>query len=125
MGRFQRHHLEWVSRNRTRSPRYQPVGALMQAVADTLRRPPDAELAELASVLPDIVDEDFCRCCRVSRLSRGILEFHVVERGMIYPLRLQWARVIVAELRKAWRGRSISRVVFKPGNRGEVIQRRG
>jgi len=117
----ERHKLEWVQKNRTRTERVQLAGALIGKAVARLSAAGDRGAAAIAKMIESDVDDTFRRHCRVVGTRGGALVIHVDEAGLLYPMRQRWSGVLGEVFALRCGGRANVRIRFELGNAGVPV----
>jgi hypothetical protein len=109
--------LYWVARNRSRRD---PTKSAASFVVD-LARQLESQQGDFAFALDAVssqVDEDFRRHCRLGSVGNGVLVVLVNDAGMVAPVRLRWAGMLLRGLHQTREGTKIRRIHFEYGDGG-------
>ena len=113
--------LGWVQRNRSKKSCMRSAGSLVRELAEQLYTSNVAPAIEVAAHLTRVVDEEFCRHCRVADVRGGRLLIHVGRAELVYPMRLWWEDTLREALSAVSTGCRVNRVVFAFGTAGVSV----
>ena len=112
------HQLRWVQRNRLCRDRTQQVGERVYQLARELEAGGRARARGLARVITTIVDQEFCRHCRITVAGSNTVLVNVDDAAMVYVMRARW----LAPLQRAYAHRGdVSRIAFRLGTEGVPV----
>ncbi|MFQ5415141.1 MAG: hypothetical protein ACE5E6_11855 [Phycisphaerae bacterium] len=121
--------LGWLQRNRFRPNRAQRIGSLAAGMLERLedpRRGRSGAMADIAAALGGLVDETFCRHCRVAGVDRGRVVIHVDRDDLVFPMRVRWLLPLRDGLSRVYRrGDGVWSIRFASGRDGVPITYQG
>ncbi|MFQ5590601.1 MAG: DciA family protein [Phycisphaerae bacterium] len=114
--------LAWVQRNRVRRgcSRERRLGYLAASVARGLHLAGDELAPTAASIIAEVVDEEFKAHCRLASVHNGRIVINVDQPALVYHMRMRWLELLTAAFSADKAARSIVRVVFEYGEGGVV-----
>ncbi len=113
--------LDWIQRNRRRSPRARSVAGLMARLVDGLDDKTWAGVRDTANLLSALVDDDFRKHCRLTPGTGGRLTVSVDHAGLVYAMRAKWLPLLTRELMTGHRGGGARSITFTYGQDGVSV----
>jgi hypothetical protein len=114
-------HLKWVQQNRSISARTERVGPLVRRYLQQRYRPCREEAVRVASILADVVDEEFRKHCVIGAVEHGVALVHVDHPALVYAMRARWLDRLLQVLGGRGRYPSVRGIAFRFGKDGERI----
>ncbi len=81
-----------------------------------------AELFLAVEAIDPVIDDDFRRHCTVRAIGNGALSIHVNSPGLVAPLRLRWAKIVLEAVQQLREFSKIRRVSFEFADGGASFQ---
>lgn len=113
--------LDWIQRNRRRSPRARSAGGLMVRLVDGLDDKARAGVRDAANSLSALVDDDFREHCRLTPGAGDRLMVNVDHAGLVYPMRAKWLPLLTRELVAGRRSGGARSIAFAYGRDGIAV----
>ena len=113
--------LRWVMRNRSRSDRARPAGAVIARILKEKWSADAERLATVAADLDALVDEEFRDHCRIAGLNNGVLTINVDDPGRVSAIRHRWLTPLQAAMSSRGTDSRVGRILFTVGSTGTTL----
>ena len=80
------------------------------------------DLSAAVEAIAPVVDDDFRRHCKVGAIGSGVIAIHVDSPGLVAPLRLRWANVVMTAVQEQGEFSRIRQITFEFGSGGASFQ---
>lgn len=114
--------LARIQENRAQRVRVVSAGVLIKRLAERIRDRSFGPASEVASIVAELVDDEFRRHCRVAAVRAGRVDFSVDRGNLVWPMRVRWAEKLTAELATRHASRSIRGITFRFGRGGVEVK---
>lgn len=110
--------LEQIQQNRMRKGGVHPVSTMVNRLAGRLLERDFPVASAVATVLADVVDEEFRIHSRIGEIRGTTVTINVDHPALVYSMRTRWLRPVAEALRGCACRPPISKVVFAFGDGG-------
>jgi hypothetical protein len=80
------------------------------------------ELSAVVEAIAPVLDDEFRRHCRVGAIGNGVIAIHVDSPGLIAPMRMRWAGVVLKAVQTQREFSKTRRITFEFGSGGASFQ---
>jgi hypothetical protein len=110
-----------VARNRGRADRTKNAGGFIAELATQLEAG-HGDLSAAVEAINPVIDDEFRRHCKVGAIGNGALSIHVDSPGLVAPMRMRWAGVILTAVQQLREFSKIRRITFEFADGGAGFQ---
>ncbi|MDX9976288.1 MAG: hypothetical protein RBU21_25155 [FCB group bacterium] len=117
-GRITNQQLEHIQQNHERPWRAPRLGEILENLPNLDKTPASSAINDVFAAIQDFVDDEFLELCSLHSVSRGEVVILVENPDFVYHMRVAWHFALKEYLERACPGRTIRKIIFKPGRGG-------
>jgi len=114
--------LGWIQKNHEHVLPVNNVGLVALSWLEQRRHKDVSVTSSLVATICRVVDDEFCKHCRVAGIKKGTLQINVDREELVQRVRLQWLLVLKNHFDVCCHKVAVTKIIFEYGQDGVEIE---